>query len=54
MVHGNRSVNVALEDNSSRLFMREDVRLDSTKRYQEAKEEELKASWWGQACRRRA
>ena len=54
MVHGNRSVNVALEDNSSWLFMREDVRLDSTKRYQEAKEEELKASWWGQACRRRA
>ena len=54
VVHGNRSVNVALEDNSSRLFMREDVRLDSTKKYQEAKEEELKASWWGRACRRRA
>ena len=31
--HGNRSVNIALEDRS-RLFMREDVRLDSTKRYQ--------------------
>ena len=39
--HGERSVNVALEDNSSRLFMREDVRLDSTKKYQEAEEEGL-------------
>ena len=47
LVHGNRSVNVALEDNSSRLFMREDVRLDSTKRYQEAKEEELKSQLVG-------
>ena len=39
LVHGKRSVNVMLADDNSRLFMREDVRLDSTKRYQEDKEE---------------
>ena len=43
VVHGDRSVNVALEDSRSRLFMREDVRVDSTKKYQEAEEEELKS-----------
>ena len=45
MVHGDRSLNEALEDRRSRLFMREDVRLDSTKKYQEAEEEELVCFW---------
>ena len=40
-------MNVALENSRSRLFMREDVRLDSTKKYQEAKEEELKSQMAG-------
>ena len=35
LVHGERSVNVMLESGDTRLFMREDVRLDSTKKYQE-------------------
>ena len=43
LVHGKRSVNVALEDSRTRLFTRADVRKDSTKRYQEAEEEELKS-----------
>ena len=41
LVHGKRSVNVMLADDDSRLFLREDVRLDSTKRYQEDKEGDL-------------
>ena len=40
-VYGNRSVNVVLEVNSSWLFKREDIRLESTKRYQKVEEEEL-------------
>ena len=41
VVHAGRSVNMALENMSSRLFKREDIRLDSTKRYEEYEEEEL-------------
>ena len=41
LVHGGRSVNVLLEGGDSRLFMREDVRLDSTKKYEEYEEEDL-------------
>ena len=45
MVHGDRSLNEALEDSRSRLFMTENVRLDSTKKYHEAEEEELVCFW---------
>ena len=41
VVHGGRSVFVALDNRSSRMYKREDVRLDTTKRYQENEEEEL-------------
>ena len=43
LVHGKRSVNVQLEDGRTRLFRREDVKKDTTKRYQEAEEEELRS-----------
>ena len=35
VVHGGRAVFVVLEDRSSRMYKREDIRLDTTKRYQE-------------------
>ena len=41
LVHGERSVNVMLEGGDTRLFMREDVRLGSTKKYQKKEEEDL-------------
>ena len=40
MVHENRSVNVDLDDGSTRLFERAAVRNDTTKTYQEVEEEE--------------
>ena len=41
LVHGERSVNVLLDGGDSRLLMREEVRLDSTKKYKDYKEEDL-------------
>ena len=43
VVYGQRSVNVALENSRGRLFIRDEMRKDSTKKYQEAKEEALKS-----------
>ena len=42
LVHGQRSVNVGLMDGRSRLFTRGALKKDSTKKYQEAEEEELR------------
>ena len=42
LVYGQRSVDVGLKDGRSRLFTREKVKKDSTKRYQEVGEEELR------------
>ena len=47
VVHGERAVFVVMDDRSSRLYKREDVRLDTTKRYQENKEEELNSQLVG-------
>ena len=47
LVHGKRAVNVALEDRGSRLYKRDEVRLDTTKMYQEDKEEELNSELVG-------
>ena len=41
-VHGNRSVNVDLDDGGTRLFERAAVKKDTTKTYREAEEEELR------------
>ena len=41
IVHGGRSANVELEDGDTRLFMRTDVRMDTTRRYQEEEDKEL-------------
>ena len=38
MVHGDRAVSVMMDDRSTRMYKREDIRLDTTKRYQENKE----------------
>ena len=47
VVHGERAVFVVMDDRSSRLYKREDVRLDTTKRYQENKEVELNSQLVG-------
>ena len=41
MVRGGRAVLVVLDGRSSRMYKREDIRLDTTKRYQENEEEDL-------------
>ena len=41
MVNGDRAFHVMMDDRSSRMYKREDVRLDTTKSYQEDEEEEL-------------
>ena len=41
VVHSGRSVFVALDDRNSRMYKKEDARLDTTMRYQENEEEEL-------------
>ena len=47
LVHGERSANVELEDGDTRLFMRSDVRLDTTRKYQEDEEEDLNSQLAG-------
>ena len=47
LVHGERSANVELEDGDTRLFMRLDVRLDTTRKYQEDEEEDLNSQLAG-------
>ena len=43
MVHGDRAVNVDLEEGVRRLFARDDVRKDTTRKYQDQEEEELRS-----------
>ena len=47
VVHGERADFMVMDDRSSRLYKREDVRLDTTKRYQENKEVELNSQLVG-------
>ena len=44
VVHGDRAVFQMMVNRSSRMYKREDIRLDTTKRYQEDDEKELKTS----------
>ena len=48
MVHGNRSVNVELDEGNTRLFARDAVRKDTTRAYQEQEEEELRLQIGGE------
>ena len=49
MVHGDRAVNVDLDDGRTRLFERKAVKKDTTKTYREAEEEELRSQMSGTA-----
>ena len=48
MVHGDRAVNVELDEGNSRLFARDAVRKDTTRAYQEQEEEELRVQLGGE------
>ena len=47
MVHGNRAVNMELDEGEPRLFARNAVRKDTTRAYQEQEEEELRSQLAG-------
>ena len=47
MVHGDRAVNVDLDEGEPRLFARDAVRKDTTRAYQEQEEEELRSQLAG-------
>ena len=47
MVHGDRAVNVDLDEGEPRLFARDAVRKDTTRTYQEQEEEELRSQLAG-------
>ena len=47
VVHRDRAVFVILDDRSSRMYKWEDIRLDTTKKYQGIEEEELDNEWKG-------
>ena len=54
LVHGDRSVNVDLEDGRLRLIERSVVRKDTTKAYREMEEEELRSQVAGTVLEEKA
>ena len=54
LVHGDRSVNVDLEDGRLRLIERSAVRKDTTKAYREMEEEELRSQVAGTVLEEKA
>ena len=54
LVHGDRSVNVGLEDGRLRLIERSAVRKDTTKAYREMEEEELRSQVAGTVLEEKA